>query len=120
LTDSSPIPNSPKDRRRVPRFPFVANAEIIEEGSGAKTSVQTSDLSLYGCYLSMASPLPCGAHVFVKIYTDTDFFEAPATVVYSQAGMGNGLSFHDVKPHYLPTLQRWLAQAMKELTKAGQ
>jgi PilZ domain len=119
LTDSSQIQNSPKDRRRVPRFPFVANAEIIDADSGTKTPVQTSDLSLYGCYIRLSNALPCGTHLVIKIFTETEFFEGPATVVYSQAGSGNGLSFHDVKPHYLPTLQKWLAQAMKELTKAS-
>lgn len=111
--------NNPKDRRRVPRFPFVANAEIVETDSGTKTPVRTSDLSLYGCYIRMSNALPCGTHVLIKIFTDTDFFEAPATVVYSQTNQGNGLSFHDVKPHFLPTLQKWLSQAMKELIKTS-
>ena len=67
----------------------------------------------------MTNALPCGTHIVIKIFTETDFLEAPATVVYSQANQGNGLSFHDVKPHFLPTLQKWLSQAMKELTKAN-
>ena len=120
LTDSSQRENEPQDRRRVPRFPFVAYAEITDAGSGTKTTAFTSDLSLYGCYVRMTNALPCGTHVVIKIFTETDFFEAPATVVYSQANQGNGLSFHDVKPQFLPTLQKWLSQAMKELTKASE
>ena len=119
MTESLQRDNNPTDRRRVPRFPFVAHAEITEEGSETKTTVYTSDLSLYGCYIRLTNPLPCGTHIVIKIFSETDFFQAPATVVYSQANQGNGLSFHDVKPHFLPTLQKWLSQAMKEFTKAS-
>jgi len=119
LTESSQRDSNPKDRRRVPRFPFVAYAEITEEGSETKTTVYTSDLSLYGCYVRMTNALPCGTHIVIKIFSEADFLEAPATVVYSQPNLGNGLSFHDVKPQFLPTLQKWLSQAMKELTKAS-
>lgn len=111
---------SPKDRRRVPRFPFVADAELVVVSSGTKISVRTSDLSLYGCYVRLANALPCGTQVLIKIFTETDFLEAPATVAYSQANLGNGLAFHDVNPHFLPTLQKWLAQALKEMTKLRQ
>jgi hypothetical protein len=104
----------------VPRFPFDAAAEIIEEGSTTRTPVRVSDLSLYGCYLRISKPLPCGTHLQVIISRDYDFFEAPATVAYSQENHGNGLSFHDVKPHFLPTLQKWLAQALRDFTKANE
>lgn len=115
LAESLKGETDPRDRRRVPRFPFVADAELIAVGSETKMSVRTSDLSLYGCYVRLTDPLPYGTQVFIKIFTETDFFEAPATVAYSQANLGNGLAFHDVKPHFLPTLQKWLAHAMKEM-----
>jgi hypothetical protein len=51
-------------------------------------------------------PFPSGTHVFVKIFTDTDFFEPDASVIYSQVNLGMGLAFYDVKPHFLPTLQK--------------
>lgn len=77
---------------------------------------RVSHLSLYGCYVDMSNPLPGGTHIHVKIFTDTDFFEAGATVLYSQPNLGMGLAFRDVRPHFLPTLQKWLLQAMH---KAG-
>ena len=118
MTTSAPKDNRPEvDRRRAPRYPFVATAEIVETSSGARIYARVSDLSLYGCYLDMSNPLPTGAHVFVKIFTDTDFFEADASVAYSQPNLGVGLAFRDVKPSFLPTLHKWLLQAMQEMHK---
>ena len=115
MTTTDPRGNRPiADRRRTPRYPFVATAEIVEIASGARIFVRVSDLSLYGCYLDMPNPLPAGAHVFVKIFTDADFFEADASVAYSQPNLGVGLAFRDVKPSFLPTLHKWLLQAMQE------
>ena len=119
MTTSAPRGNgSEVDRRRTPRYPFVATAEIVERISGTPMRARVSDLSLYGCYLDMSNPLPSGTHVFVKIFTDTDFFEADARVLYSQANLGMGLAFRDVKPSFLLTLQKWLLQAMQEMHKA--
>ncbi len=118
---TSPLAESgAKDRRRVPRFPFVADAEIIEITSETRLRGQTNELSLYGCYIGMINPLPEGTKVLVRIFTIGDLFEAPATVVYAQPNLGTGLAFHNVKPHFLPTLQKWLLEAMRRTMKPGQ
>src|ERR1700739_1050507 len=110
--------SSTADRRRGPRFPFVASAEVGEKMSGGQMIVRVTELSLYGCYLDMPNPLPSGSQVFVKIFTGTDFFEAEAGVVYSQPNLGVGLAFRNVEPSFLPTLKRWLHEAMLELLKS--
>jgi hypothetical protein len=119
LTATPVTENGAKDRRRVPRFPFVADAEIVEIQSGARLRGHTSELSLFGCFVDTINPLPSGTKVLVRIFTSTDLFEAPATVVYSQPNLGTGLAFHDVKPHYLPALQKWLREAMQRSMKSG-
>ena len=48
----------------------------------------------------------------IKIHSGDQFFEAPASVVYSQPTLGMGLAFRDVKPVYLAVLQKWLRQAL--------
>jgi hypothetical protein len=113
-TSSTKANDLASERRRAPRYPFVANAEVIEVSSGVQMFVRVTELSLYGCYLDMAQPLPSGSLVFVKIFTGTDFFEAEAAVVYSQPNLGVGLAFLDVNPHFLPTLKKWLRSAMQE------
>jgi hypothetical protein len=58
-------------------------------------------------------PLQEGAHVVVKIFEGPDFFEATASVVFSQPNMGLGLAFRDVKPYFSSVLQNWLIRAIK-------
>jgi hypothetical protein len=108
-----------EDRRQTPRFPFVANAEISETVSGTRILTRVTEISMHGCYLDMMNPLPKGTQVFVKIFTKTDFFEASATVVFSQAHLGVGVTFYDVSRHFLPTLQRWLLEAMRAAAMMG-
>jgi hypothetical protein len=104
-------------QRRTPRFPFSAPAEIIR-GIGTFDHNQTVDrtqvneLSLYGCYLDTRTPLPRGSQVTIKIYSNGQFFEAAATVIYSQPTLGMGLAFRQVKPVFLAVLQVWLRQAL--------
>jgi hypothetical protein len=98
--------------RTVPRFPFAADAVIIPENSEVKINTRVRELSLRGCYLTAANPLPRGTAVTVKIHTETDFFESRATVVYSELMLGMGLAFRELKPHFLSILQNWLRTAM--------
>jgi hypothetical protein len=106
------------ERRRTPRFPFVASAEIVEISSGVRLDTRVSELSLYGCYLDMIVPIARGTLVLVRIFTETDFFEARANVVYSQTNLGVGLAFRDVRPQFLPVLEKWLQSAVRETFRA--
>jgi hypothetical protein len=97
---------------RLVRWPFDARAEIYPENSN-RILTQVKEISLHGCYLEF-TPLPRGTHVIVKMFDGADFFEASASVVFSEPNMGLGLAFRDVKPNFLSVLQRWLLRAMKE------
>ena len=72
-----------QERRRSPRFPFIASAEVLEENNGSRLSARISDISAKGCYVDTINPLPGGTAVRVKIFNETQSFEAPATVAYS-------------------------------------
>jgi hypothetical protein len=106
--------------RRTPRYPFVAAAEVIDEGTGDKMSVQVKELSLFGCYLDTQSPLPTRTKVIVKVYTPAELFEAGATVIYSNPTLGMGLVFREVKPFFLTILGKWLLAAMQEAQRQDQ
>ena len=109
-----------QERRRVPRYPFIATAEVIAESSGAKIAARVSELSLYGCFLELGEPLEQGAKARVKIYAEGRFFEAQANIVYSQPKKGMGVSFLNVYPHYQNVLKRWLLEAARtKLEKQG-
>ena len=98
-----------QERRRSPRFPFVASAEIHEEHNGSQLSARISDISATGCYVDTINPLPGGTPVHVKIFNETQSFEAAATVAYAVAHLGMGLSFGEVLPSSWDVLQTWLA-----------
>jgi len=108
-----------EDRRRTPRYPFIANAELIEEASGARMQTRVSEIGLYGCYFDMVNPLPAGTTVTVKIFCDDGFFEAKSTVVYSQPNMGMGVTFQTVQPFFMATLKKWLLKAMLAAKPGG-
>jgi hypothetical protein len=101
------------ERRRAGRFPFVANAEVRETNSDTQINARVTEISIYGCYLDMINPCPVGTAVSIKIFTQSDFFETSASVVYSHPNLGVGLTFRDVSPHFLPTLQKWLLEAVR-------
>jgi hypothetical protein len=104
------------EKRLTPRFPFVASAELIEEGSDARLACRVSELSLHGCYVDVLNTLPEGAVVFVKVFADGEFFESKAIVIYAHPRLGMGLSFLDLKPHFLTVLKGWLLKALKAET----
>jgi hypothetical protein len=88
-----------QERRRAPRFTFIASAEVFAETSGMRLAARISDISASGCYVDTNNPLTDGAAVRLKILTETHLFEAPATVVYSHILLGMGLKFGEVLPY---------------------
>jgi hypothetical protein len=99
------------ERRRAPRFPFIAHAEVLAEGAGTRLSARISDISVTGCYVDTINPLVNGTAVRLKILTESHTFEAPATVVYSVSHLGMGLRFGEVQQNALDVLQNWLPAA---------
>ncbi len=99
------------ERRRAPRYPFIAMAEIVDEKENARTSSRVSDLSLHGCYVEMMNPFPQGTNVLIEIYTETESLEAHATVAYFEPKQGMGLTFCEIPPYFASILNKWLVQA---------
>ena len=86
-----------EEKRRCPRYPFIASAELIEEKADVRIASRVSELSLYGCYLDMINPFPTGTMVLVKISAGDAFFEARSKIIYSQQNMGAGVGFLSVE-----------------------
>jgi hypothetical protein len=99
------------ERRRIPRFPFIAKVEVIETGATAGVAARVTELSLYGCYVEISNPLAKGAHALLKVYSEGKYFESQGTVLYSQPSLGMGVGFLNVNPHYLTVLKLWLIEA---------
>ncbi len=101
-----------QDRRRSPRYPFVGSIEMREGASEDKRTARVKELSLNGCYVDTESPYPMGTSLAIKLFTETEFFEAQASVIYSHPKQGMGLMFLGTKPYYLMVLRKWLLTAM--------
>ncbi len=101
-----------QERRRNPRYPFAGSIEMREGTSEDKRTARVKGLSLNGCYVDTESPYPMGASLAIKLYTETEFFEAQASVIYSRPNRGMGLMFRETKPYYLMVLRKWLLAAM--------
>ena len=100
-----------QDRRL--RVPFTAAAEIAPETSpAAGIPANVTELSLYGCYIATPAPFPEQTLLRVKIFGEGEYFEARATVVYSQPAKGMGVAFREINPVFLATLKRWILEAM--------
>ena len=99
-----------RERRRVPRFQFIAPAELVDERSGAQSVAWLSDLGMHGCSLGIKDPLPEGTPLQVKIANAKEYVETRATVVYSRPNHA-GIVFNEVKPASVAVLNRWLAGA---------
>src|SRR5215472_9625292 len=106
-----------KERRRGPRYPFIASAELIEQTADVRIASRVSELSMNGCYLDMMNPFPTGTLVLVKILAGEDFFQAKAKIVYSQMNMGAGVGFLEVDKNSQIVLERWMDEAAKEAQK---
>ncbi len=100
-----------QEKRRAPRYPFVATAEVIAVSSSTGITTRVTELGLRGCHIELKSPFPEGTVLKVKIYADGKFFEAPATVVYTNPDAGMGVMFDRIHPHFARVLQRWILEA---------
>lgn len=100
-----------RERRRTPRYIFIASAELYEEHSDVRVASRVSELSMHGCYLDMMNPFPPGTIILLKIFAGDLTFQSKARVIYATQNVGAGVAFLDVEPKYNYILERWMEQA---------
>lgn len=98
------------ERRRNPRYPFIADVEIVELESGVTMTAHTSDFSRGGCYVDMFSPLPEDTVVKLRLTKWQQTLETQAKVVYSSVGMGMGLMFGAFDAAQRAVVESWITQ----------
>ena len=99
-----------QDRRRAPRFRFVADAEVLETLSGTRQRARTGDLSMGGCFLEMLKPPPAGTDLKITISQGTVNFIALGRVVFATPNIGMGVVFTNIDPSQLEILLNWVAE----------
>jgi len=100
-----------RERRRTPRYIFIASAELYDEASDVRVASRVSELSLHGCYLDMMNPFPPNTIIRLKIFAGDLTFQSKARVIYSTSNVGAGVAFIDVEPKYEYMIKRWMEEA---------
>jgi hypothetical protein len=96
------------ERRRSPRYPFFASAELTELTYGTRLETATSDLGSKGCYLDTTNPLPQGTIVSIQITYQGQVFAARGVVAHSHPNMGMGVTFIALETGCASLLEAWL------------
>jgi hypothetical protein len=103
-----------RDRRYAIRFPFAADAEVLDLESGARSDGITSDISPGGVFVCTSKPLALKSRVRVTLKRKGASVEALAIVRIVKPRIGMGLEFLDIESTSYPTLTRWLEQLRRE------
>jgi PilZ domain-containing protein len=110
MTNGSPRLDGPySERRAVPRFNFIATAEIVEPVSDTHMSGRVSEISSKGCFVDLLNTLPKDTPIRVHITTDHGSFECEGTIIYVQDRMGMGVAFARPSNEQQCVLDAWLA-----------
>jgi hypothetical protein len=104
---------SVRDRRYAIRFPFAADASLIDLESGKQSEGVTSDISLGGCFVCTSKPLPLNSRVRVTLVRKEQRVEALAVVRAVKPRIGMGVEFLDVEQAFCAVLERWIEQTKK-------
>jgi PilZ domain-containing protein len=103
-----------RDRRYAIRFPFAADAEVLDLESGSHSDGVTSDISLGGCFVCTSKPLAVKSRARVTLTRKGESVEALAMVRIVKPRIGMGLEFLDIEPGSSSILNRWLDQLRRE------
>lgn len=104
---------SVRDRRFCIRYPFAADAVVLDLETGVKSEGVTSDLSMGGIFVCTSKPMPTNTRVRVTLTRKDQKLEALGTVRIVKPRIGMGIEFLDLEqPHY-GVLRRWVEQLGK-------
>ena len=104
---------SVRDRRYSIRYPFAADAELLDLESGARTSGVTSDISMGGAFICTSKPFPSNARVRITMTRKDQKVEALGVVRIVKPRIGMGIEFIDLESRHLEVLRRWVEQVTK-------
>jgi hypothetical protein len=97
-----------RDRRYTIRYPFAADAELIDMESGKQITGVTSDISLGGCFICTSKPLPAIGRARLKLSRKGQVLEALVVVRLVKPRIGLGIEFFDLEPPNNEILAAWI------------
>lgn len=99
-----------RDRRYAIRYPFAADADLIDLESGTHSSGVTSDISLGGCFICTSKPLPIRTRARMTLSHKGKIAEGLVVVRIVKPRIGMGIEFIDLDPADHAVLSRWIEQ----------
>ena len=100
-------------RRRTPKIAFVA-AELCDKKWGRRLTAQVRELSAYGCYyVGTLNTLPVANTVLLKIFAQSECFEAMAKVICTHRNRGMGLIFQELSLQSGNLWRQWLLKSFQ-------
>lgn len=114
ISDGNSRKASVRDRRYAIRYPFAADAEVLDLESGTRSEGVTSDLSLGGCFVCTSKPLAVKSRTRVTLRRKNESVEALAMVRIVKPRIGMGLEFIDLEPNFVAILRRWLEHLRRD------
>jgi len=97
------------ERRAVPRYTYIAHAELADADRSTRLNVRISDMSTRGCYVDMIHPLPEGTEITLDIADSSGPIQARGRIVYAVPQLGAGVAFHDLTPELTARIEQSLA-----------
>lgn len=96
------------ERRRYVRRHCSLPLEIRLPGSAFPIKSETTDVSPYGCYITMLYAVPRGAVVDIVLWLGETPLQARGKVTTSDANVGNGIDFFDMSEEMRTQLAAYL------------
>lgn len=97
-----------RDKRYAIRYPFAAEAELIDLESGKQVDGVTSDISMGGCFVCTSKALALGSRARLKLSRKGQVLEALVAVRIVKPRVGLGIEFFDLDEPYHHLLASWI------------
>ena len=119
ITMTGHLPGSPsrlngvRDRRYTIRYPFAADAELVDMESGKQVCGVTSDISLGGCFVCSSKALPANTRARLRLTRKDQVLDTLVIVRIVKPRIGLGVEFFDLEPPNDRMLAAWIESLQK-------
>ena len=97
-----------RDRRYTIRYPFAADAELIELESGKRVEGVTSDISFGGCFICTSKAMPINSRARLRLTWKNQALETLVAVRIVKPRVGLGIEFFDLEPRNHALVAEWI------------
>jgi c-di-GMP-binding flagellar brake protein YcgR len=99
------------ERRLFQRLTVALQIELRVKGDSVPIRLQTTDISVGGCYVEMAVTLDPGIELDVFLWLEHEKLSLKGRVATKHPHFGNGIEFIALSPGSEARIQRFLEQA---------